>query len=83
MHVITRLKTLPEDCLDKLLERILALMNEESGQVRHYSVKCLVELGDNRKEVILKLIGCLGDTVTAVREEVKAALEQLAGKELF
>ena len=73
------MKTLPDDCLDKLLARILALMDEESGQVRHYSVKCLVELGDNRKEVILKLISCLGDAVAAVREEVKAALEQMAG----
>lgn len=58
---------------------MLGLLDHGSGQVRHYTVKALLDLGENRREVILKLVQGLADPVASVRDEVKKALEKMAG----
>ena len=66
--------------MKSLLETLLELLDHESGQVRHYTVKMLLELGESKKSVILKLVKKLDDPIAAVREEVKTALGRIAGE---
>ena len=65
--------------MKNLLEHMIGTLDHGSGQVRHYTVKALLDLGENRREVILRLVKGLADPVLAVREEVKVALEKMAG----
>ena len=58
---------------------MIGTLDHNSAQVRHYTVKALLDLGENRREVILRLVKGLADPVLAVREEVKVALEKMAG----
>ena len=54
-------------------------MDNKSGQVRHYAVQALLKLGENRKDVIIRLVQGLDDPVVTVREEVKIALSAMCG----
>ena len=75
----SRIHTIPEDSLKELQETLLGFLDHHSGQVRHYTVNALLDLGENKKEVILRLVRGLADPDFAVREEIKVALKQMAG----
>ena len=67
---------------EKLILNLFELLEHPSGQVRHYSVNTLLQLGVKRKDVILKLVSKLDDPVPIVRNQVKIALREMAGKVL-
>ena len=78
-----RVAPLSENSLDELVGVLFRLLDRNDGTIRHHVVKTLCELGLERKDVILKLVPKLTDPVVTVREEVKKALEQMAGKIFF
>ena len=81
--IIYRHHSIPDDCFEKVTQCLFQLLDSDSGQIRHYAVSTLLELGANRKEVILKLVPKLSDPIAAVREGVKLALKEMAGKRSF
>ncbi|XP_057312303.1 uncharacterized protein LOC130653813 [Hydractinia symbiolongicarpus] len=66
-------------CFDKIVEALFPLIDHSSAQIRHFTVKVLCALGVNRKKVVLKLVSKLDDPVSVVREEVKIAIDKMAG----